>query len=257
MYPSATSFLQRKQAVPDRYLARKQTDITDNMRTILLDWLVEVHIRFKLAQETLFMTVHVLDRFLTTQPITRSKLQLAGITSMLIASKYEDMYPPEVRDFIWIADNAYSRAEIISMEGLILKCLDYNLGTPLPLHFFRRLSKATYAEAETHNLGKYLMELSVCNYNMCGFLSSEIATAAIFLAHRIMNPSGESWSKNLEYYSGYNQAHMNDCIQKMSTVLVSSVGAKQQAIRRKFASSKLLKVSELREVTNFIGAGGL
>ena len=40
---------------------------------------------------------------------------------MLIASKYEEMYPPEVRDFIWIADNAYSRQQIVKLEGEMLK----------------------------------------------------------------------------------------------------------------------------------------
>jgi len=244
--------LERKQKVEDAYLRLQQVDITDSMRAILLDWLVEVHLRFKLAQETLFMTVHILDRFLSVHRITRGKLQLAGITAMLIASKYEDMYPPEVRDFIWIADNAYSRAEIIEMEGLILKCLDYNLGTPLPLHFFRRLSKATSADAEIHHLGKYLMELSVCNYNMCGYEASKVATSAMFLAHSIMDPGQEAWSKNLEYYSGYSKADVNVCIQKMGTVLCGVKNAKQQAIRRKFASSKLLKVSELPEINNYI-----
>jgi len=244
--------LERKQKVETAYLRLQQVDITDNMRAILLDWLVEVHLRFKLAQETLFMTVHILDRFLSTHRISRGKLQLAGITSMLIASKYEDMYPPEVRDFIWIADNAYSRAEIISMEGLILKCLDYNLGTPLPLHFFRRLSKATSADADVHHLGKYLMELSVCNYNMCGYEASKVATAAMFLAHAIMDPAQDAWSKNLEHYSGYTKDEVSVCIQKMGTVLCGVKNAKQQAIRRKFASSKLLKVSELPEINAYI-----
>lgn len=170
------------------------------MRRILLDWLVEVHIRFQLQQETLYMTFHLLDRFLSVQHITRSKLQLAGITAMLVASKYEEMYPPEVRDFVWIADNAYTREQIITMEGLLLKTLDYNLGCPLPLHFLRRYSKATSADQETHHLSKYLMELSISAYEMCGFRPSMIACTAMYLSQTIMN--GESsWSKQLEYYS--------------------------------------------------------
>ena len=116
------------------------------MRGVLIDWMVGVHLRFKLLQETLFMTVEVMDRFLSMQAVSRSKLQLVGVTSMLIASKYEETYPPIVSDMITISDNAYSRAEVLAMESTILKTLDYNLGTPLPLHFLRRYSKATNAD---------------------------------------------------------------------------------------------------------------
>lgn len=229
-----------------------QNDVTPNMRTILLDWLIEVHLRFKLQQETLYMTVHVLDRFLALQTIARGKLQLAGVTAMLIASKYEEMYPPEVRDFVWIADNAYTRQEIIAMEGQMLAKLDYNLGCPLPLQFLRRISKATTAEAETHHVAKYLLELSLGSYEMCGQLPSEVATSAMYLAHSIMTPTHDAWTPNLEFYSGYKFADVSGCISTMTTVLKNSVTIRQQAVRRKYASSKLLKVSELPEISAFI-----
>lgn len=74
--------------------------------------------------------------------VDKSKLQLVGVTAMLIASKYEEMYAPEVGDFVFITDNTYSSEEIRKMERHMLRTLDYSLGTPLCLHFLRRYSRA-------------------------------------------------------------------------------------------------------------------
>jgi cyclin B len=83
------------------------------MRAILVDWLIEVHYKFKLMPETLFLTMNLIDRFLERSDVLRTKLQLVGVTAMLIACKYEEIYAPEVRDFVYITDKAYTREEIL------------------------------------------------------------------------------------------------------------------------------------------------
>ena len=73
--------------------------------------------------------------------MSRRKLQLVGVTAMLVACKYEEMYAPEVGDFAYITDNAFTKAQILEMEQLVLRSLNFQLGRPLPLHFLRRASK--------------------------------------------------------------------------------------------------------------------
>lgn len=137
-------------------------EITDRMRAVLIDWLVQVHSRFQLLQETLYLTVAILDRFLQVgsacpfraasdsnrlllvlqvQPVSRRKLQLVGVTAMLVACKYEEMYAPEVGDFAYITDNAFTKSQILEMEQVVLRSLHFQLGRPLSLHFLRRASK--------------------------------------------------------------------------------------------------------------------
>jgi hypothetical protein len=103
------------------YMTR-QADINDRMRAILIDWLIEVHLKFKLELDTLFLTVQLIDRFLQCKTVWREKLQLVGVSAMLIASKFEEIYAPEVRDFVYISDNAYSHEEVVAMESLMLNC---------------------------------------------------------------------------------------------------------------------------------------
>ena len=85
---------------------------------------------------------HLFILFLQAQEVAKSKLQLVGVTAMLIASKYEEMYAPEVRDFVYITDNTYPSVEIRNMERNMLRVMDYSLGGPQCLHFLRRFSRA-------------------------------------------------------------------------------------------------------------------
>lgn len=90
-----------------------QEDVNDKMRAILIDWLIEVHLKFKLIPESLYLTVNLIDRYLEKEQVNRQKLQLIGVTAMLVACKYEEIYPPIVKDFVYITDNAYTKEEIL------------------------------------------------------------------------------------------------------------------------------------------------
>lgn len=117
---------------------KNQSDINEKMRAILIDWLVEVHLKFKLYPETLYLTVNLIDRYLEKEEVLRQHLQLVGVTSMLIASKYEEIYAPEVRDFVYITDKAYTKEEILEMEGRILTKIEFNVTTPSSYRFLER-----------------------------------------------------------------------------------------------------------------------
>src|SRR6056300_1755735 len=104
-----------------------QSDINCKMRAILIDWLVEVHLKFKLMPETLFLTTNLIDRYLELKAVTRKNLQLVGVTAMLIASKYEEIWAPEVRDFVYISDRAYTREQILACEKGLLNELAFEL----------------------------------------------------------------------------------------------------------------------------------
>ncbi|XP_060572470.1 G2/mitotic-specific cyclin-B-like [Ruditapes philippinarum] len=233
--------LEVKYPIKCNYLENKE--ITGKMRAILIDWLCQVHHRFHLLQETLYLTVAIIDRFLQENPVSRNKLQLVGVTSMLIASKYEEMYAPEVADFVYITDNAYTKKEILEMEQTVLKTLNFSFGRPLCLHFLRRNSKAGQVDANKHTLAKYLMELTIVEYDMVQYLPSQIAAAALCLSMKLLDNS--KWTETLNHYSSYSEKDLFQTMQKLASLVIKAENSKLTAVRTKYSSSKFMKISTL------------
>jgi cyclin B len=95
--------LEEEQSVRPKYLQGRE--VTGNMRAILIDWLIQVQMKFRLLQETMYMTLSMTDRFVQNSCVPKKMLQLVGVTAMFIASNYEEMHPPEIGDFTFGTNN--------------------------------------------------------------------------------------------------------------------------------------------------------
>ncbi|KAM9102135.1 G2/mitotic-specific cyclin-B1 [Sarcophilus harrisii] len=242
--------LEEEQAVRPKYLVGQE--VTGNMRAILIDWLVQVQMKFRLLQETMYMTVAIIDRFMQDNSVPKKLLQLVGVTAMFIASKYEEMYPPEIGDFAFVTDHTYSKHQIRQMEMKILKALDFSLGRPLPLHFLRRASKVGEVDIEQHTLAKYLMELTMVDYDMVHFPPSQIAASAFCLALKVLD-NGE-WTPTLQHYMSYTEEALLPVMQHMAknVILVNRGLTKHMAIKNKYASSKHAKISTIAQLNSVV-----
>jgi len=167
---------------------------------------------------------------------------------MLLASKYEEMYAPEIGDFVYITDNAYTKAKIRATEQKMLKALDFDISNPLCLHFLRRNSKAGGVDAQKHILAKYLMEITLIDYELARKLPSEIAAAALYLSLKLID--GSEWTPLLEHYSGYTEKQIKStiCIFAKQIVKLETPGCKYQAVKTKYASNKFMRISRLPEL---------
>lgn len=130
-------------AADSQYMAQ-QEDISPRMREVLVDWIHAVVMKFKLRRETLFLCISIIDRFLARRSLARTQLQLVGLAAMLIASKYEELYTPDVNDFVLIAESAYSREEILTMELLILDVLEFRFTIPASIRFMDRMLRVAH-----------------------------------------------------------------------------------------------------------------
>lgn len=175
------------ETLPNPDYIEHQPDLEWKMRGILVDWLIEVHTRFRLLPETLFLAVNIIDRFLSAEVVALDRLQLVGVTAMFIASKYEEVLSPHVVNFSHVADDAFTDKEILEAERHVLATLDYNMSFPNPMNFLRRISKADNYDIQTRTLGKYLMEISLLDHRFMVYRQSHVAAAAMYLARLILD----------------------------------------------------------------------
>lgn len=163
-----------------------QDNLEWHLRGVLVDWLIEVHTRFSLLPETMFLAVNIIDRFLSTRVVELDRLQLVGITAMFIASKYEEVMSPHVANFKHVADDGFSVEEILKAERFMLAALNYDLSYPNPMNFLRRISKADNYDMNTRTLGKYMLEISLLDHRLMEYQPSHIAAASMYLARLIL-----------------------------------------------------------------------
>nr|ALK03038.1 cyclin A [Hypophthalmichthys molitrix] len=226
---------------------RKQPDITNCMRIILVDWLVEVGEEYKLCSETLYLAVNYLDRFLSCMSVLRGKLQLVGTAAVLLAAKYEEVYPPEVDEFVYITDDTYTKKQLLRMEQHLLRVLAFDMTAPTVHQFLMQYTLEEHICARTVNLALYLSELSLLEVDpFVQYLPSKTAAAAYCLANYTLN--GALWPENLYAFTGYSLAVISPCPKELYKLHLGAASRPQQAIQEKYKSSKYCGVSLLEPV---------
>lgn len=255
--------LETSQSIREDYLNKTPTGaptILPKMRAVLIDWLTQVHQQFNLLQETLYLTVAIVDRYLqdVCGKMERKQLQLVGVSAMFIASKYEEMYAPEIGDFVYITDQAYTESQIRQMEIKILDALGFQLGRPLPLHFLRRNSKAGNVDALTHTLAKYILELTLVDYKVSHVKPSMVAAAALALSLKVLDQDEKSirelWTPTLKHYTTYNFDTISGTVEKLASITLTTSKAdpekaKLMAVRKKYEDKKLSRIACLKALT--------
>lgn len=236
-----------------------QLEVSHRMRAVLIDWINEVHLQFHMAAETFQLAVAIIDRYLQVVKNTkRSYLQLVGVTALFIATKYEELFPPTITDFVYITDDTYTARQIRMMELQILKAIDCNLSRPLPIHFLRRYSKAAGAEDEHHAMSKYFVELSMVDYELASYRPSEIAAGSLFLSLNLLNGNHHSrvglndkhWTSTLVHYSRYTATHLRPISRLIAKLARSAPQAKLRSIYQKYQENKFQKIAQRPELSS-------
>lgn len=128
-----------------------------------MEWVIEVSMKFNLLPETVFITIGIIDRFMMkeSQEIVKTDLQCLAIAAMLIATKYEEIYPPSIKDMIKIsADSSIEKPNVLKMESKILSVLEFDFTIPTCYRILERICKLSNADNYIHTHATYLLELA-------------------------------------------------------------------------------------------------
>ena len=228
---------------------KMQKEINSQMRSILIDWLIDVHFKFGFTDETIFMTVLTIDRYLSVKQITRNKLQLLGITALMIACKHEEIDVPKIDDFIYITDNAYVRDEVYIMENDVLSTLNFSLLYPSPIKFYEYLSLHFNFDKTKHMMGKYLMESFLLDTKINKYKPATISCACTYVVMKFfkMENYHEAYHKKLflsdetkEITLDYN---IKECAKDICLFVDNVNKTNYQACQKKYSKPEQEKVS--------------
>ena len=175
--------------------------------------------------------------------MTRKNLQLVGVTAMLLASKYEEIWAPEVRDFVYISDKAYTREQILGMEKQMLNTLGFHLTVPTPYQFMSRFFKAANADKQFQLLASFVVESSLPDYSMLKYPGSLLAASAVYVAMKTLG-KGE-WNDVMEAHTRYTEEDIRPCANAMARLQRKSATASLSAVHKKYSNPKFMEVARL------------
>lgn len=237
-----------------------QKQVTEKMRQILIDWMVDVHDSFELKEQTLHLALSYLADYSALREISKEDYQLAGIACLWIASKYEEIYPPRTRNYIEVTADTYSVKDLKSMEGSIIEALGFDLNRTTALQLLEGMlengdqnqEKKESEKSESHklmtekavSLCKYAIESALFEglgkkYTPLVLVMGSLHLAESVLRHRLETRLQPSSAK-------VGKGELADCFKDLCLVLQGSNKFDLTALRRKYGKSRHHQVAKIK-----------
>ncbi|TFK72929.1 hypothetical protein BDN72DRAFT_762681 [Pluteus cervinus] len=229
-----------EEMMPNPNYMEGQNEISWPMRQKLVDWLLQVHLRYHMLPETLWIAVNIVDRFLSKRVVSLLKLQLVGVTAMFIAAKYEEILAPSVDEFVFMTDNGYSKEEILKGERIVLQTLDFRVSQYCsPYSWMRKISRADDYDIQTRTLSKFLTEVTLLDHRFLRAKPSLVAAVGMYSARTML---GGDWNEAFVYYSGYTEQQLLPGHELLVEKILEPEFDRQY-VYKKYAHKKFLKAS--------------
>ena len=227
---------------------KKQNNINDKMRAILVDWLIEVHRNYNFKRKTLFQTIYIIDLYLSYEIVHKEHLQLLGVASLLISAKENEVIYPSLEEFISITDNAYNKSQLLKMEIHVLKALNFEVIIPTAEEYYNILSKIFNFNKTQHHLGEYFLDSALVDYNMLKYNYSTIGLACIYIVMKFYGLNGYKDLYSSKLIMGFSSQKMiKDCAKDLCFLVKNLSKSYLKAAKEKYSSKKYDNVAAICE----------
>ncbi|KAL0211596.1 hypothetical protein RCL1_005222 [Eukaryota sp. TZLM3-RCL] len=234
--------LEHRMHPPCDYM-EKQKELTTEMRLVVVDWLCDVHERFRLNHETFFLAVNYLDRFLSKKQVAKAKFQLVALGSLFVAAKVEETFAPYIRDIISVTQCPFTHEQFLKLETVMLKTLEYEMFAPSSFTFLRRFTKIVGADRVHKYTAHFLIELSLLEYDFLKYTPSQIAAASVLAAFEIHGV--RSWPDALSRYSGYQQEDITAIASELVQLVTKLPKLRAKAVVKKYSTDSYHRIAHV------------
>ena len=230
------------------YMEQVQTDIDQNMRGILIDWLYDIHDKCHYKDETLYQMIWIIDTYLSMVQVPRAKLQLVGAAALLISCKEHEITFLKLHEIAFLTANAYTTEEIAKMENTILKKLSFNIIAPAPLDFYNIISKAFKFDKKQYLLGKYFLETYLICYESVKYPASVVGVSCAYIVMKFFKfiNYNELYSKDF-INSSNPQKSIKEAAREICFIMKGIDSSRLSAVKNKYSTNENLNVVQLLE----------
>jgi len=174
-------------------------------------------------------------------------LHILGVTSLLISTKYEEIYPPELKDLLTVSENKFTRAEVLKMEKEILVTLQFDLTSPSAYRFlerFRKLSSLVGNDDKVFFFAQYIQEISLLDASLLKYNASEIAAASLILSSKSIKKVNV-WNREMERATNYTDEYLQPIAEDVKSFVLEVNPKFLTTLKYKFSKQEFKEVASI------------
>lgn len=193
----------------------------------LVERLLAACVHFRLAAETKFLAVAILDSFLHMRHVaTIRDLNLIGLAALLIAAKFEEVDPEifQIRELVYYSDLDVSATEVTKMERAVLCVLKFSIARQTAAHSLKRYKDSGLCDDVLCRFLEYLLELTLLDDLLAQQPPGRAIAVALYLARRLAEQE-PPWSDTLQSLTGHAEAELRECAVQLQCLLQDAMSS--------------------------------
>ena len=249
-------YFNEKKYINPLYLDNEDSELTPEMRTIAVDWLVLIHFKiFKFTENTLFLAIQIFDRYLSKVDLNTEQTELLLYTSFMLASKHNEIDYMNMQETLKLSQDKFVKEQVVKMESEILNKLDFEILAPTMCEFFILFASYLNLNQEKINQGLYILNIILVDFHMLKYPNFMLSFAVIKLINKKVDLNLENLIKNIlkdkkleKFLNIFKKDEYEKICKKIKLLFDTFLETKYKNIQEKFADKEYNSVSKYTSI---------